>query len=136
MFLKTAQNPQELREARNFIKKDTLPQVFSCEFCEIFKNRFFYRTPPMAASVHLLFLSNIKIYNSGVFRILSIIQKIFPKIVNIWKPSVKSATISSKVAKVSIIDVWQDPKYTSGQISGKFLISNLQIKNNDFRSLQ
>ena len=26
-------------------------QVFSCEYCEIFKNSFFYRTPPVAASV-------------------------------------------------------------------------------------
>ena len=25
----------------NFIKKETLTQVFSCEFCEIFKNTFF-----------------------------------------------------------------------------------------------
>ena len=25
----------------NFIKKETLSQVFSCEFCEIFKNTFF-----------------------------------------------------------------------------------------------
>ena len=24
--------------------------MFSCEFCEIFKNAFFYRTPPAAAS--------------------------------------------------------------------------------------
>ena len=31
--------------ACNFIKKETLVQVFSCEFCEIFKNTFFYRTP-------------------------------------------------------------------------------------------
>ena len=32
-------------------KKEILAQVFSCEFCEIFKNTFFYRTPPVAASV-------------------------------------------------------------------------------------
>ena len=37
-------------EAFNFIKKETLAQVFSCEFCEISKNTFFYRTPPVAAS--------------------------------------------------------------------------------------
>ena len=24
--------------------------MFSCEYCEIFKNTFFYRTPPVAAS--------------------------------------------------------------------------------------
>ena len=34
----------------NFIKKETLVQVFSYEICEIFKNIFFYRTPPVAAS--------------------------------------------------------------------------------------
>ena len=34
----------------NFIKKETLAQVFSCEFCEIFKNNNFYRTPLVAAS--------------------------------------------------------------------------------------
>ena len=32
------------------IKKETLQQVFSCEFCEISKNTFSYRTPPVAAS--------------------------------------------------------------------------------------
>ena len=33
------------------MKKETLAQVFSCEFCEISKNTFLYRTPPVAASV-------------------------------------------------------------------------------------
>ena len=37
-------------EAYNFIKKETLAQVLSCEFCEISKNTFSYRTPPVAAS--------------------------------------------------------------------------------------
>ena len=32
-----------------FIKKETLAQVFSCEFYEISKNTFFYRTSPVAA---------------------------------------------------------------------------------------
>ena len=35
----------------NFIKKETLAQVLSCECCEIAKNTFFYRVPPVAASV-------------------------------------------------------------------------------------
>ena len=42
MFLKISQNLQESTCARvsffNFIKKEALAQVFSCEFCEIFKN--------------------------------------------------------------------------------------------------
>ena len=33
------------------LKKETVAQLFSCEFCEIFKNSFFYKTPPVAASV-------------------------------------------------------------------------------------
>ena len=37
-------------KARNFIKKETLAQVFSCEFCEISRNTFSYRTLPVAAS--------------------------------------------------------------------------------------
>ena len=34
-------------------KKSTLAQVFSCEFCEISRNTFSYRAPPVAASVYL-----------------------------------------------------------------------------------
>ena len=37
-------------QAWNFIKKETLAQVFSCEFCEISKNIFSYKTPLVAAS--------------------------------------------------------------------------------------
>ena len=42
MFLEILQNSQEKTYARvNFIKKKTLVQVFSCEFCEIFTKNFF-----------------------------------------------------------------------------------------------
>ena len=56
MLLKILQNLQENTYARiffliklqgpqlypsNFIKKETLEQVFSCEYCDIFKNNFF-----------------------------------------------------------------------------------------------
>ena len=37
----------------DFIKKATLPQVFSCEFCKIYKNTFSYRTPPVADSEYV-----------------------------------------------------------------------------------
>ena len=43
IFLKKAQ-------ACNFIKKETLAQVFSCKFCEICKNTFCYRTALVAAT--------------------------------------------------------------------------------------
>ena len=63
VFLEISQNLQENTCARvsfllkllawacNFIKKDTPAQVFSCEFCEISKYTFSYRTPPVAAYV-------------------------------------------------------------------------------------
>ena len=66
LFLKISQNSQENTCARvsfliklqaqacNFIIKETLAQVFSCEFCEISQNTFSYRTPPVAASVLIL----------------------------------------------------------------------------------
>ena len=38
-------------KACNFIKKETPAQVFSCEFCEIFKNTYFYKTSPVAACI-------------------------------------------------------------------------------------
>ena len=38
-------------QACNFIKNETLAQMFSCEFCEISKNIFLYRTPLVAAFV-------------------------------------------------------------------------------------
>ena len=48
MFFEISQNSQE--KACNFIKEETLAQVFSCEFCQIFNNTFLQRTSPVAAS--------------------------------------------------------------------------------------
>ena len=44
-------------EACNFINKETLAQVSSCEFCEIFKIAFFTEHLRMTASV------KVKAYN-------------------------------------------------------------------------
>ena len=41
-----------LERACNFIKKETLALVFSCEFWEISKNTVSYSTPPVAASLN------------------------------------------------------------------------------------
>ena len=45
VFLKVLQNSQGHTCARvcNFIKEQTLAQVFFCEFCQIFKNTFFIK---------------------------------------------------------------------------------------------
>ena len=70
MFLETSQNPQKNTCARvsfliqlqasacNFIKKETLAQVFHCEFCKISKNTFSYRTPSVTASTFKLSISS------------------------------------------------------------------------------
>ena len=52
VFLEISQNSQKntCAQACNFIKKETLAQVFSCEFCQISKDTFSYRTPLVAAS--------------------------------------------------------------------------------------
>ena len=41
----------------NFIKKETLAQLFSCEIREIFRNTYFYRTSPVDASVNITYLT-------------------------------------------------------------------------------
>ena len=60
VFVEISQNSQEntcvrdsflIKFIKNFIKKESLAQVFSCEICEVSKNIFFYRTPLVAASV-------------------------------------------------------------------------------------
>ena len=52
--------PDNSNRWKKFIKKETLTQVFSCEFCEISENTFFHRTPLVTASVvsFCFFLSN------------------------------------------------------------------------------
>ena len=52
MFLEIPQNSQE--STCNFIKKETLAQVFSCEFYEISKNIFFTEHLWATASVGLV----------------------------------------------------------------------------------
>ena len=48
----------------NFKKKETLTQVFFCEFCEIFKNNLFYRTSLVAAcKLEELLLYRLPIWN-------------------------------------------------------------------------
>ena len=50
-------------QASNFIKKETLVQVFSCRICEISRNTFFHRTPLVAAS-EILFMRGKFIFST------------------------------------------------------------------------
>ena len=56
MFLEILQNSQENTWACNFVKKETLAQVFSCEFCEISQSTFvtehFWTTASEVASLY------------------------------------------------------------------------------------
>ena len=47
--------------ACNFIEKETLAEVFSCEFCKISKNTFFHRTPLMEHKVKIGTLTGVNI---------------------------------------------------------------------------
>ena len=81
VFLEISQNLQEntrvwvslliklQASACNFIKKETLAQVFSYDFCEVSKNTFSYRTPSVTASVasHFKIIKNCKLKLSHIF---------------------------------------------------------------------
>ena len=76
VFLEISRNSQEntctrvsfliksQAEACNFIKKQTLAQVFSCEFCKISKNTFYYRTPFVAASAFIKHMFNVEYFQN------------------------------------------------------------------------
>ena len=59
-------------KACNFIKKKQTPtQLFPCEFCEISKNTYFYRTPLVAAfevGRFLVFGSFEKLFTLGCLK--------------------------------------------------------------------
>ena len=54
------------------LKKETLAQVFSCEFCETSKNTFYYRTPLFASSGENAWL----LKNYRPVRVLPVVFKI------------------------------------------------------------
>ena len=70
-------------QACNFIKIETLAQVFSSELCEISKNSFSYKIPPVAASAEV-YSEPCQKFKMGFFA----------KIVNDWK----SLTIFTKAS--------------------------------------
>ena len=54
-----------LPDSCNVVKKETLTQVFFCDFCEISKNIFFYVTRPVAASGKKFEINMILFYLFG-----------------------------------------------------------------------
>ena len=55
-------------EAYNFIKKETLAQVFSCEFCEISKSTFFTEHLWATASKPLKIKKSLELQNFVSFK--------------------------------------------------------------------
>ena len=86
----------KLPEASTFIKKETLAQVFSSEFCEIFKNTFF--------TEHCRTLRNFLRTLEDCFYAW-IVRDVFGTLSNVWD--------AITLAKSFIKDFWQDTKYTS-----------------------
>ena len=82
----------------NFIKKETVTQVFFCEFCKIFKNTFFYRTPLVAASACWCFWHYCWCF---FFIILVNILSIFFVANSNFEFSLVFATISSTLSDVT-----------------------------------
>ena len=68
-----------MSEACDFIKIETLAQVFFCEFCEIFKNTFFYRTHLVAAS-HKSRITESAVQNKILKRIRNCFSCLIPDI--------------------------------------------------------
>ena len=98
MFLEVPQNSQENTCARvsflcNFIKKETLAQVFSCERCEISKNTFSYecflQSTLVAASENWEsdFSSFAKIFSKDIFQgllLLHIMSRVIWTMITPW----------------------------------------------------
>ena len=65
-------------EACNFIKKEILTQVLSCEFCEIYKNTFYYRTPLVAASGVVINFAILERFSNKVAGLFNRIPMVAP----------------------------------------------------------
>ena len=87
--------------ACNFIQKETLAQVFSCEVCEISKNTFFYRTTLVVASAYF---KNLKFING----ILSRYYKIEKNKITHLKLSTKMYRKTSSYVQIDKIMLYRD----------------------------
>ena len=65
-------------ETCNFVKKETLTQVFSCEFCKIDKNTFYYRTLLVAASDVLINFAIQELFTNKVAVLFNRIPMVAP----------------------------------------------------------
>ena len=89
------QSLQTLISACNFVQKETLAQIFSWEFCEMFKNTYFlehFRTRASGRGIQELFLMNylslMNLQKTGVY-----VDIVYDKVVN---PSIENQKVFNK----------------------------------------
>ena len=100
--------------ACNFIKKETLVQLFSCEFCEIFKNTFFTEHLRTTASVRREFVLNVmRHFVIAVGLYLGSCQTSMMELF-FWNIYLLKA-FNYILQELSFIDFWQGSKYASRQ---------------------
>ena len=71
-------------EACNFIEKETLAQVFSCEFCKTSTNHISYKTPPVTASVLSQLALVVRKYLRIQCKVISLENKINYFLLKTW----------------------------------------------------
>ena len=87
-------------QACNFIKKETLAQVFSCEFCEISKNSFL--------TEHLRATASVKVGTEAVVRTCSskyetpVLESLFNKVAGLMSYSLQSMLFTEFQGKNSL----------------------------------
>ena len=90
--------------ACNFIKKETLAQVFSCKFCQILKNTYFYRIPLVAASE----LKSKHIFNSATFLNMS------SKTIKVFSTQI---SFNQESIKKNLIILWKNGTFIYNLVS-------------------
>ena len=67
VMIKIANKPWQIIGLRpTTLLRKRLTQAFSCEFCEIYKNTFYYRTPPVAASGVAINFAILELFSNKV----------------------------------------------------------------------
>ena len=115
-----------------------MAQVFSCEFCEISKNTFFYRIPPVAASAHLSFRQKCAIWWPCVcflfftqFRLLKVVSVSVTLSVNFSPAGIYLLKNNNKntrtICEICLKLTIKTPEWRICRCSGAFTVNFEQI---------
>ena len=116
--------------ACNFIKKETLAQVFSCEFCEISKNTFSYRTPLVTASANsLLWWSK---WNNWQWCFFKLVETFEQRLKASCFISISDVGISSKFFKSMVVCNYKNKQIKSNKSKYQNIIYQITLHINKF----